>query len=281
MNSCIILVNKPRGLSSNTCVNIVKKVVGAKKAGHLGTLDVEGEGLLPVTINKATTLFDYYLQKDKVYETVFRFGETTDTLDLEGEVTAKNDKIVFKEEIEAVIPSMLGKIAQMPPIYSAKKIKGQKAYDLARAGQEVELKPKEIEIYSIRLLAKEKENEFKFSIHCSSGTYIRSICRDMAEKLSTYGVMLNIIRTKCGDFNLKDAFTLEEIKAGKFEPIELQSLFKFQEIQFNKQETDKLLNGVWLYSEKSDGFYNAFFEKEYLGVVEINKGKVKFKHRFV
>ncbi len=281
MNSCIILVNKPRGLSSNTCVNIVKHAVGAKKAGHLGTLDVEGEGLLPVTINKATTLFDYYLQKDKIYKTTFRFGETTDTLDLEGEVTEKNDKIVTEEEIIKVIPSMLGKVAQMPPAYSAKKIKGQKAYDLARAGKEVELKPKEIEIYSIKLLSKLKENEFAFEIHCSSGTYIRSICRDMATALSTYGVMLNILRTKCGDFVLDNAFTLDEIKAGNFKTVELDTLFNYEKIQLNQFETDRLLNGVWIERKESEGLYNAYFGEEYLGVVSQESGKIKFKFRFV
>ena len=282
MNSCIILVNKPRGLSSNTCVNIVKKVLGAKKAGHLGTLDVLGEGLLPVTINKATILFDYYLQKDKVYQTVFRFGETTDTLDLEGEVTKRCDKIVSTEEVEKIIPLLCGKIEQMPPAYSAKKIKGQKAYNLARAGEIVELKPKAVEIYSIKLLEKVKENEFKFEIHCSSGTYIRSICRDMAEKLSTCGVMLNIIRTRCGDFELEDASTLEEIKSGNFKAVELESLFNYQNLEFDEEEKGKLLNGVWLEkNEILDGFYKGFCQNEFLGVIKIENGKAKFGLRFV
>ncbi len=281
MNSCIILVNKPRGLSSNTCVNIVKRAVGAKKAGHLGTLDVEGEGLLPVTINKATTLFDYYLQKDKVYRTTFRFGETTDTLDLEGEVTARDDKIITAQEIEKVIPQLTGKIAQMPPAYSAKKIKGQKAYDLARAGKEVDLKPKEIEIYSIKLLKKVKENEFVFEIHCSSGTYIRSICRDMASALSTYGVMLDILRTKCGDFELKDGYSIEEIKSGKFGIVKLETLFDYEKIQLNQYEKDRLSNGVWVDRKESEGLYNAFCGEEYLGVVKQENGKIKFKFRFI
>ncbi len=280
MNSCIILVNKPRGLSSNTCVNIVKKAVGAKKAGHLGTLDVLGEGLLPVTINKATTLFDFYLQKDKTYQTTFRFGQTTDTLDLEGEVTGTCDKIISEEDVLKVLPELCGKINQLPPIYSAKKINGQKAYDLARAGKEVELKRKEVEIYSIKLLSHEKENEFTFEVSCSSGTYIRSLCRDMAEKLSTCGVMLNIIRTRCGGFELKDAYTLEDVKAGKFDYIKLQSLFDFPALQFDEKETALLLNGVWLRHE-GEGFYNAYNGEQYLGVLEAKEGKLKFYLRFV
>ena len=282
MKSSIILVNKPRGISSNTCVNIVKRAVGANKAGHLGTLDVLGEGLLPVTINKATQLFDFYLQKDKIYQTTFRFGQTTDTLDLEGEITSTCDKIISEEELLKVLPSHCGKIAQMPPIYSAKKIKGQKAYNLARAGQTVELKPKQIEIYSIELLSHNKPNEFTLKVACSSGTYIRSLCRDLASSLSTCGVMLDIIRTRCGDFDIKDASTLEEIKLGKFKPILLEDLFNYSKILFDQKETQLLLNGVNISKAFQNGDYNAYSStNEYLGVVTIDQGKVKFKFRFV
>ena len=280
MHSAIILVNKPRGLSSNAVVNIVKKTVGAKKAGHLGTLDVEGEGLLPVTLERATKLFDLYLQKDKVYKTTFRFGQTTDTLDLEGKITAKDDKIISKEEVERVLPLLVGKINQMPPAYSAKKIKGRKAYDLAREGKDVQLKPKLVEIYSIKLLSHKKQNEFEFEVHCSSGTYIRSLCRDMAEKLSTYGVMLNIIRTKCGDFDLKDAYTLEEIKAGKYKEIAMEELFDFEKKVLTQEEKDKLLSAG---AVKMDllGKFNAFYDGQFLGVIEGDGEVVKFLYRFV
>ena len=280
MHSAIILVNKPRGLSSNTVVNIVKKTVGAKKAGHLGTLDVEGEGLLPVTLERATKLFDLYLQKDKVYKTTFRFGQTTDTLDLEGKITAKDDKIISKEEVERVLPLLVGKINQMPPAYSAKKIKGRKAYNLAREGREVELKPKLVEIYSIKLLSHKKENEFEFEVHCSSGTYIRSLCRDIAEKLSTYGVMLNIIRTKCGDFDLKDAYTLEEIKAGKYKEISMEKLFDLQKKVLSQEEKEKLLSSGAIRMNLV-GKFNAFYDGQFLGVIEGNGGVVKFLYRFV
>lgn len=280
MHSAIILVNKPRGLSSNTVVNIVKKTVGAKKAGHLGTLDVEGEGLLPVTLERATKLFDLYLQKDKVYKTTFRFGQTTDTLDLEGKITAKDDKIISKEEVERVLPLLVGKINQMPPAYSAKKIKGRKAYDLAREGKDVQLKPKLVEIYSIKLLSHKKENEFEFEVHCSSGTYIRSLCRDMAEKLSTYGVMLNIIRTKCGDFDLKDAYTLEEIKAGKYKEISMEKLFDLQKKVLSQEEKEKLLSSGAIRMNLV-GKFNAFYDGQFLGVIEGDGEVVKFLYRFV
>ena len=124
----IILVDKPKGLSSNCVANIVKKIFGAKKAGHLGTLDVAGHGLLPVTLGKATKLFDYFLNKDKVYHASFKFGVETDTFDLEGKIIKRDNKIVTKEEVLRIIPKLIGKQEQMPPVYSAKKINGRKEY---------------------------------------------------------------------------------------------------------------------------------------------------------
>ena len=214
--SGIVLVNKPVGISSNAVVNIVKRVLNAKKCGHLGTLDLEGEGLLPVTVNNATKLFDFFLNKDKTYETVFVFGFETDTLDLAGTVIKEKECDIKKEDVEKTIKEMIGKYSQMPPLYSAKKINGQTAYKVARRGEVVELRPKEIEIYDFKLIEQLSKNTFRFEISCSSGTYIRSVCRDLAERLSTYGSMQCILRTRCGGFYLKDAYHLEEIKSGKF-----------------------------------------------------------------
>lgn len=277
----IILVNKPRGISSNTVVNIVKRAVNAQKAGHLGTLDVAGEGLLPVTLGKGTKLFDYYLKKDKVYKTVFKFGQTTDTLDLEGQITDYDDKVITIGQIQAVLGKFVGKMAQMPPQYSAKKINGQKAYDLARKGEVADLKPKEIEIYNISLLKQVEDKTFELLVHCSSGTYIRSLVRDMATELSTFGVMLSIQRTKCGEFELESSFTLEEIKGGKNNIIKLDSLFEFEEIYFTDTETDKVLNGVWIKTNKPNGRYKGYGKGEFLGLIEISKGIAKFNLRLI
>lgn len=277
----IILVNKPRGISSNTVVNIVKKAVNAQKAGHLGTLDVAGEGLLPVTLGKGTKLFDFYLKKDKVYKTVFKFGQTTDTLDLEGQITDSDNKVITIGQIQAVLGKFIGKMAQMPPQYSAKKINGQKAYDLARKGEVADLKPKEIEIYNIRLLKQVEDNIFELLVHCSSGTYIRSLVRDIATELSTFGVMLSIQRTKCGEFELEGSFTLEEIKGGKYNIIKLDSLFEFEEIHFTDTETEKVLNGVWINTNKPNGRYKGYGKGEFLGLIEISKGIAKFNLRLI
>lgn len=278
----IILVNKERGISSNKVVNKVKYLLKADKAGHLGTLDVLGEGLLPVTLGKGTKLFDYFLNKDKVYKTVFKFGLTTTTLDLEGEVTNQNDVEVNLEDINSILPQFIGKHDQLPPIYSAKKINGKKAYQLARAGvEEIELKPKTIEIYSINLLRQIEHNTFEFELHCSSGTYVRSVCRDMAEKLSTYGVMLSIQRTRCGDFDIKNSYTLEDIERGNYKIISLDSIFDYPSINLKSEESEKLLNGVNIHFFK-DGIFKAYDDNlKFLGVVQVSNNKMSFNLRLI
>ena len=183
----ILLLYKPRKLSSNTAVNIVKKTLNVKKAGHLGTLDVEAEGLLPVTINSATKLFDYFLDKVKVYTTKIKFGEYSATYDLEGEIT-KVEGVVEREKLERTIQNYTGKILQTPPEYSAKKINGKRAYKLAEQGIKVELKPKIVEIFSIKILKQIDLNFFELEITCSAGTYIRALARDIAKDLSTSAV---------------------------------------------------------------------------------------------
>lgn len=242
----IVLINKARGVSSNSVVGKVKRITGADKAGHFGTLDVLGEGLLPIALGKGTKLFDFFLNKDKVYETVYKFGETTATLDLEGDITQRNDVVVTLEDLENVCKSFVGKMAQMPPQYSAKKVNGKRAYELAREGKAVELKPKEIEIYSIKVLKELSQNTFQLEIWCSSGTFIRSICRDIAAKLNTYGVMQSILRTKCGIFELKDAKTIEELEKGNIDIISLDKIFDYPQFKFNEEDTKKLLNGMTL-----------------------------------
>ena len=278
----IILVNKERGISSNKVVNKVKYLLKVDKAGHLGTLDVLGEGLLPVTLGKGTKLFDYFLNKDKVYKTVYKFGLTTTTLDLEGEVTNQNDVEVNLEDINSILPQFIGKHAQLPPVYSAKKIRGKKAYQLARAGvEEIELKPKTIEIYSINLLRQIEHNTFEFELHCSSGTYVRSVCRDMAEKLSTYGVMLSIQRTRCGDFDIKNSYTLEDIERGNYKIIPLDSIFDCPSINLKSEESEKLLNGVNIHFFK-DGIFKAYDDNlKFLGVVQVSNNKMSFNLRLI
>ena len=279
--SGIVLVNKPVGISSNKVVNIVKYKLGAKKCGHLGTLDLEGAGLLPVSVNGATKLFDYYLNKTKTYETIFVFGVETDTLDLSGVITKEKECDIAQTDVEEAIKSMIGKYMQLPPQYSAKKVNGKIAYKEARKGETIELAPKEVEIYDFRLIEKLDKNKFKFEISCSSGTYIRCIARDLAEKLSTYGSMQCILRTRCGDFSIKDASSMQEIENGKIRLIPCEELFDFEKVELQKVSAEKLLNGQEIESVLPAGKYRLFDGKAFLGLGQIKDGKLKLVLRLI
>lgn len=276
----IILLNKPAGISSNSAVNKVKHLLCAKKAGHLGTLDVLGEGLLPITINKATKLFDYFLQKDKTYITVFKFGQTSPTLDMEGPLSEEDKNLDLQSaDIEKVLGKFIGVQNQMPPIYSAKKINGKKAYALAREGVDVKLKPKQIEIYKFKLLRKIAKNTFEFEIDCSSGTFIRSLCRDLAQELSTYGVMQRIIRTRCGKFELNNAYTFKDIEDGNFTLINPDVLFSQPRFDLEERQFKKVQNGGNI--QIPEGQFKIYYNNQFLGLGQSENQKFKMLVRLL
>lgn len=276
----IILLNKPAGISSNSAVNKVKHLLCAKKAGHLGTLDVLGEGLLPITINKATKLFDYFLQKDKTYITVFKFGQTSPTLDMEGPLSEEDKNLDLQSaDIEKVLGKFIGVQNQMPPIYSAKKINGKKAYALAREGVDVKLKPKQIEIYKFKLLRKIAKNTFEFEIDCSSGTFIRSLCRDLAQELSTYGVMQRIIRTRCGKFELNNAYTFKDIEDGNFTLINPDVLFGQPRFDLEEWQFEKVQNGGNI--QIPEGQFKIYYNNQFLGLGQSKNQKFKMLVRLL
>lgn len=276
----IILLNKPAGISSNSAVNKVKHLLCAKKAGHLGTLDVLGEGLLPITINKATKLFDYFLQKDKTYITVFKFGQTSPTLDMEGPLSEEDKNLDLQSaDIEKVLGKFIGVQNQMPPIYSAKKINGKKAYALAREGVDVKLKPKQIEIYKFKLLRKIAKNTFEFEIDCSSGTFIRSLCRDLAQELSTYGVMQRIIRTRCGKFELNNAYTFKDIEDGNFTLINPDVLFDEPRFDLEERQFEKVQNGGNI--QIPEGQFKIYYNNQFLGLGQSKNQKFKMLVRLL
>lgn len=273
----IINVLKPTGLTSNKVVNIIKHKIGASKVGHLGTLDPNASGVLPVCINKATKLFDYYLNKNKEYIAVFEFGTETDTLDAEGEIIKKIDVFPTKEQILKVLPNFIGKINQMPPKYSAKNIGGVRAYKLARENIDFELQPKLVEIFDIQLIEKLDEKTYKFKISCSSGTYIRSIVRDIANKLNTVGFMLSLVRTKSGDFNIENSVELDNVTIDSIVPIE-KILKNMQNISLFDALYDKIINGMTIEVNLADTKnILVFCKQELIGIGSIQNSFLKIK----
>jgi tRNA pseudouridine55 synthase len=207
---------KNSGITSNKALSILKRILKenniSTKVGHFGTLDPLAEGVLPIALGRATRIFEYTLDKVKRYTAIFKFGINTDTLDIEGKVDFENGRLPTYSEIEKVLPKLVGEVEQMPPAFSAKSVNGVRAYKLARQGIEVLLKPKKINIFSIELIEQIDEATYKFDISCSGGTYIRSIVRDMAKLLDTYGVMTNLIRTQSGSFEINNSVKIDEIK---------------------------------------------------------------------
>lgn len=279
----IIIINKPKGYTSHDVVAIVKKKLNVKKVGHTGTLDPNATGVLPLLLNQATKLSKYLIEHDKEYEVTLKLGIKTDTLDAEGNILEER-KVEWNADImpkiEEVLKSFIGKQKQFPPMYSAIKVNGKKLYEYARKGQIVEIKPREIEIYSIDLKnVNKQENEIGFKVHCSKGTYIRSLCEDIAKKLGTIGYMKELNRTKVGRFTLQEAITLEEIekepKKVEKKIITMKEFFKdFPNIKLDKRKLEKFLNGVAIFENKEDGIYNIYAEN-YIGLGTIKQNKLK------
>ena len=205
----ILIVNKRQGWTSFDAVNFCKRVFGTREVGHLGTLDPMATGVLAVTVGSATKLFDMFLNKTKTYVAEFTFGYSTDTLDAEGEIESRCNIIPTLEQIEAVLPEFVGTIEQIPPKYSAKKIGGKKAYDLARDGQDFELKPSKVNIHNLKILGY-NDGVLKLEIECGAGTYIRSLGRDIAINLGTLATMTSLVRTELSGWKIEDCIDIKD-----------------------------------------------------------------------
>lgn len=205
-------VIKPVGATASDVVVCLKHVFHCKKIGHLGTLDPGASGVLPIAVGGGTKLFDFLTNKRKYYRAFFTFGKTTDTLDSYGGVVESCDAVPTLQQLQNVLPSFLGEIDQVPPLYSAISVGGVRSYKLARSGQQVQLKSRKITIYKIEVVRQESADTFVVDIECSGGTYIRSIARDVAVSCNTVGYMSALIRLKSGCFNLENALTLDHIK---------------------------------------------------------------------
>ncbi len=210
----VVNINKPIGRSSHFAVAVIRRITKIKKVGHTGTLDPLATGVLPICIGReATKLSQLIMDSDKEYKAVLKLGISTTTQDSEGEITSQREVFASKEEIEKAIKSFVGEIEQIPPMYSAIKINGKKLYELARKGVEVERKSRVVTIKYINVLNIDmQEKEAEIVIGCTKGTYIRTLCNDIGEKLGCGGFMKSLIRTKCGGFDIENSITLEEFE---------------------------------------------------------------------
>lgn len=281
----IIIINKGKNYTSNDVVSIVKKITKSK-VGHTGTLDPNATGVLPLLIGNATKVSKYLINHDKEYEVVLQLGSRTETADVEGKVIEQKEvtaEMLNKDNIEEKLQQFIGKQEQIPPIYSAIKVNGKKLYEYARKGQEVELKPRQIEIYSIQLVGiNEKEKQISFKVKCSKGTYIRSLCEDISKKLGTVGYMKELNRLQVGEFYIKDAVTISEMKekieAGNLESIiTIEEIFKNNpQIQLEQEQIEPYINGVKINTEKTNGVYRIYKPNgTFIGLGIIENSKLK------
>ena len=276
----IIIINKEKEYTSHDVVAKVKKILNEKKVGHTGTLDPNATGVLPILLGKGTKLSKYLINHNKIYEATLKLGEKTDTADIEGKIIEEKDvkkENLSEENIAKILQEFIGKSKQVPPMYSAIKVNGKKLYEYARKGQTIEIKPREIEIYAIELL-NINNNEITFRVHCSKGTYIRTLCENIAEKLETVGYMKDLKRIEVGEFNIKNSITLKELEIKKEKAvISIEDFLKDKNtITLNIKKLNLFLNGVNLKVEQVDGVYRIYNEKnEFIGTGAIKNNILK------
>lgn len=266
----LILINKQKGFTSHDVVNVIRKKLNTKKVGHTGTLDPNATGVLPILVGKATKISKYLIEHDKTYIATIKLGEKTDTGDSEGQVI--EEKLVptdlKEEDINNTLQSFLGKQKQVPPMYSAIKINGKKLYEYAREGKEVKLEAREVEIYKIQLL-EYKNSKIKFEVECSKGTYIRTLCEDIAKKLGTVGYMEELQRIKVNNFKIEDSVLLDDIALENVEEnlIKIEKVFKEKDkIELDNKKLELFLNGVKLTYDLPKDIYRIYNNKQFIGI---------------
>jgi len=273
-NRGIIPINKPQNWTSFDVVNKLKYKLKPLKVGHLGTLDPMATGVLLVTVGKATKLFDLMQEKSKTYIAEFEFGYATDTLDSTGKVLNTTKKVPSLNEIIEILPSFIGKISQIPPKYSAKSINGVRAYDLARNNVEFELKPKIVEINNIKLISYNNKI-LKLEIECGSGTYIRAIGRDIAQKLGSIATMTSLIRTKIDSYDVEDCYNINDINDIQKVIIPIKNVLHYPILELQENDKDKILNGQKLPISKNDGIYMLEDDCDIVALVVIKENIAK------
>lgn len=284
----IIIINKEKNWTSNDIVQKLKHTFH-EKTGHTGTLDPLATGVLPILVGKGTSLSKYLVNHDKEYIATIRLGEKTSTGDQEGEIIEKKpvtDDMFNAENVRKVLSEFKGKQNQIPPMYSAIKVNGKKLYEYARSGKKVEIEPREIEIFDIDLISISKDmKEIVYKVWCSKGTYIRSLCEDIAEKLGTVGFMSDLNRTRVGDFRIEQAVRISDVVDDecvinsniiKDNFISIEKFFyEYKSFSFNDLKLFKFLNGVMINVNLEDGIYRIYNKNIFIGIGIVKNNRIK------
>ncbi len=279
-------IYKPKGKTSHDVVAILRRITKVKQIGHTGTLDPFAEGVLPICIGKATRLIEY-LKDDKAYIGTVQLGKSTTTYDLEGEVVEISDKTPSLEEIETELNNFRGDIEQLPPIFSAIKVKGKKLYEYARKGEEVEIQPRSVNISELELLNYDKENRtLELYIKCSKGTYIRSIAHDLGKNLNCFGHLIKLVRVKAGDFLVENAIKLDELSS--VEEVEKHLIYPLEKLDYqtyelNEKELELVSHGmqIWAQNLLEEGIVILTHNSKLVAVAEANENKIKCLKVFI
>ena len=289
----VIPVDKPAGFTSFDVIAKLRGILRERRLGHSGTLDPMATGVLPVFIGRATKAIDILPDGEKRYSAEFAFGYSTDTQDSTGETLEKSGKKASHQDILAALPKFIGRISQLPPMYSAVRVDGKRLYDLARAGKTIERTPREIEVYDVRLTEFDEDTQCgALEIDCSKGTYIRTIINDLGEELGTFGVMTALRRTYSQGFDIDRCLTLSQIeeaaKGGRIDDliIPIEKCFDcFPPIKFSEKQEKMYKNGVVLNSKRvegaaaADGLCRAY-GADFLGIAKVSGGEIKVCKNF-
>ena len=272
----IVIVDKPPGWTSQDVTARLRRVFNTRRIGHGGTLDPMATGVLPVFVGRATRGVEFFEHAEKVYETVLRPGITTDTEDITGTVLTQTDATITADMVEAVLPQFRGEILQIPPMYSALKINGQKLCDLARKGREVERQPRPITIHELTLLGVDEEG-VRLRVRCSKGTYIRTLCKDIGQALGCGGCMAALRRVQAGEYTIEESVPLE-VLLETAEPEQylrpVDSMFRnLPAVTLSPKQEIRCRNGNSFSISMEDGTYRAYGQNgEFLMLAKVEAG---------
>ena len=272
----IVIVDKPQGWTSQDVTARLRRVFNTRRIGHGGTLDPMATGVLPVFVGRATRGVEFFEHAEKTYETVLRLGLTTDTEDISGTVLSEQDAFITKTQVENVLQGFRGEIMQVPPMYSALKVNGQKLYDLARKGKTVERQPRPITIYELTLLSMEADG-IHLRVRCSKGTYIRTLCKDIGEALGCGGCMAALRRVTAGEYTIAESVPLERLLETEtpedfLRPVD--SMFRnFPGVELTEKQEARCRNGNSFTLNIADGTYRAYSKSgEFLALSKAENG---------